>query len=239
MILYIVTERKYHINNEDRKFDPIDTIEDYNFYQRYLDVFDEVRVVARCPGEREVQVLPSKHQRLSCVCIPNSILYILFNFYIFRGFADGVLLVRYPGLLSWLVLLFNIDRLKTINMEIVSNPVEELEADFPLFARFSWILCIIVRFFIQKTNLKSFVTEKDIQTSIGVDCGTDNYSSLELDENFTQIGASRIQKKEFVVGERLIFIGQLDKNFKRLDRALKVLALLPNAELTVVGSGKV
>lgn len=238
MRLYVVTERKYTISDISRMFEPTDTIEDYDFYERYLEVFDEVVVVARCFGVSKPEMLPSRNPRLHCLCLPSSPLKIVLTLYLFRKLQDGVLLIRFPGLLSWLVLIANVGKLGQVNLEVVTDPLEELLADFPRLEILRSVLRAIVRAFLMKTGCKAFVTKNAIQDTLGLEHGEFNYSSVIIPKEFIDIDNTHVRKTHSSNRNKLLFVGQLDKNFKRLDRALEALNYLPHVELTVVGDGR-
>ncbi len=252
--LYVSVERRYKFYAGNFY---VQGIEDVTFFERYLDVFSRVFVVARVS---KVYEQPEghklfNHEKITIkpifttgTGIANIITILKINRTIKKNKAKIIL--RTPGVLSYLLSLCFILTNTKFSLEVVTNPLQEannLTNNKLLKYLIVNVFQTIFRMQISKCKYASFVTKYEIQQQFLTLSERQSlkynscYSSILLadddiisDEKFTYRISRFKQEKEF----HMLFIGVLDKPFKGLDVFLKIIAALPdNYFATVIGDG--
>ncbi|WP_319077456.1 glycosyltransferase [Enterobacter cloacae] len=253
-ILYVSVERRYKYHNGNYY---VQGIEDAAFFARYLDIFTEIYVIARVEKVKEqpkgFKLFRNNHVHIEPIFTTgtgiNNITKILqINNKIKKSNASVIL--RTPGILSYLLslyfVLFNIQ----FSLEVVTNPLQEaknLTANKILKKIFVIFFLSIFKMQLKKCQYASFVTKNEIQRiflsqkEYQSDRYNSYYSSILLNEGDSiskenlNARISRLNKAEEF---HMLFIGVLDRPFKGLDIFLKIVSTLPgNYYATVIGDG--
>lgn len=252
--LYVSVERRYKLFAGKYY---VQGIENLNFFERYLDCFDSVKVIARV---EEVEFLPENHELfehdnikiqpiltsgtgLSSLSGINRIASLI-------AASNSFVILRTPGILAYLLTLVFIVRSIKFSIEVVTNPVQEtnhLTNNVLLKTVFRIIFINIFKFQLRKAQFASFVTMFEIQQiflSNKQICSArfdSNYSSVSLTHEIyadEELLNARINRNSENNNKTLLFMGVLDRDFKGLDVFLKLMAELPKTyNAIVVGDG--
>ncbi|MFJ5980078.1 glycosyltransferase family 4 protein [Enterobacter cancerogenus] len=252
--LYVSVERRYKFYDGNYY---VQGIEDVIFFERYLDVFSEIFVIARVSKvlEKPEGYKLFKHNEIKIVPIfttgtglINIIKILKINIAIKKSKANVVL--RTPGILSYLLSLYFVLTRTDFSLEVVTDPLQEahnLTNNKLLKFIFVNTFLAIFRMQLSKCKFASFVTKNEIQQKFLNSSERQRmkfdsyYSSILLtgddiigDDEFACRIARFNNKKEYHV----LFIGVLDRPFKGLDIFLKIIKALPgNYTATVIGDG--
>lgn len=252
--LYVSVERRYKLFAGKYY---VQGIENLNFFARYLDCFDSVKVIARV---EEVEFLPENHELfehdnikiqpiltsgtgLSSLSGINRIASLI-------AVSNSFVILRTPGILAYLLSLVFIVRSIKFSIEVVTNPVQEtnhLTNNVLLKTVFRIIFINIFKLQLRKAQFASFVTMFEIQQiflSNKQICSArfdSNYSSVSLTHEIyadEELLNARINRNSENNNKTLLFMGVLDRDFKGLDVFLKLMAELPKTyNAIVVGDG--
>lgn len=252
--LYVSVERRYKLFAGKYY---VQGIENLNFFERYLDCFDSVKVIARV---EEVEFLPENHELfehdnikiqpiltsgtgLSSLSGINRIASLI-------AASNSFVILRTPGILAYLLTLVFIVRSIKFSIEVVTNPVQEtnhLTNNVLLKTVFRIIFINIFKLQLRKAQFASFVTMFEIQQiflSNKQICSArfdSNYSSVSLTHEIyadEELLNARINRNSENNNKTLLFMGVLDRDFKGLDVFLKLMAELPKTyNAIVVGDG--
>ena len=231
-----------------------DSIYGNEFWQRYLDVFDEVYIVARVKkvdksqeawksvGNSKIKFLP-----LSYYIGPVQMIKKLFDLNReLSKIADlpYYFILRVPSFIGILLYRKLLKRNKRFALEVVGDPDDVFQAD-TLKAKnvdfYRWLFVQKLKMQCKSASFVSYVTSHALQKKYPVHANTITtyYSSIELPDYFyTKPFRDFAQKKSF----KLLFIGSLAQPYKGFDVLLNALAdpILDKEalELTILGDGK-
>ncbi len=250
MELLVTVERRYIEYNKDFY---VKGIEDTCFFERYLDDFDKVTVLARVS---KLKSLPEGFKLIRSDKIAIKPIYtngygifdFLYFYKVIKQFRQGAIIIRTPGILAYAFSMYCFFIKKKFSLEVVTNPREEAvnTTNSKVVNKILYVIFPkIFKFQLNSCRFASFVTKKAIQQQfLGYeDCLTEkfnsSYSSINLNSSFYN---NNIQKKMkfYPTKEKitLLFVGVLDRNFKGLDIFLKIVSLLPERyNGIVVGDG--
>ncbi len=231
-----------------------DSMYDNEFWKRYLDVFNEVYIVARIKnvktsqntwknvGNNKIKFLP-----LTYYLGPIQMIKKIFNLnHELNKVADLPyhFILRVPSFIGILLYKKLVKKNKKFALEVVGDPDDVFRADtlkvkFVDFYR--WLFVRELKMQCSLASAVSYVTAHTLQKKYPVadNIFTTNYSSIELPDYF-YIEPSRdfSQKTSF----KLLFIGSLAQKYKGLDVLLEALAHpilnTDKLELTILGDGK-
>lgn len=252
--LYVSVERRYKFFAGKYY---VQGIEDGGFFSRYLDVFDKVNVIARV---EKVYSPPIGHKIFAYDAIDIipifttgtgtvNIIRIVNIIREIKGSSSHVIL-RTPGVLSYLLSIYLMLSKNKFSLEVVTNPLQEarnLTQSNVLKNIFSLIFLFIFRKQLRLCQFASFVTKQEIQREfISLDDlhaykYNSSYSSVVLNgDDFAspKLINDRILRVCSSKKIHLLFIGVLDRPFKGLDVFINLLSKLPdNYYGTVIGDG--
>lgn len=252
--VYVSVERRYKLY-EGKYY--VQGIENVSFFERYLQCFDKVNVIART---EKVEVKPENHE-----IFEHDLIRIQPIFTTGTGLASyaqliktvnvaeksrSLIIIRTPGVLAYLLsIILTIKKMK-FSLEVVTNPRQEaknLSANKIVRTILSFIFIEIFKLQLRKANFVSFVTRFEIQDEFLTKAQSllprynSSYSSVVLHEQSyaaNEVILNRISRNANEKIKRLLFIGVLDRDFKGLDVFLNMLAALPeNYVATVIGDG--
>ncbi|EOT4639721.1 glycosyltransferase [Escherichia coli] len=254
-ILYVSVERRYKLFN-GRFF--VQGIENVIFFERYLQCFDAVKVIARV---EIVNSLPENHELFEHKAISIEPIFTvgtgltsitrIYKLITSINKKDKVFIIlRTPGVLAYLLSLLCIARNIKFSIEVVTNPIQEAEhlSKNPIIRLlFRLVFLAVFKLQLRFTQYASFVTEHEIQNKflsgnkkLNVRFNS-SYSSVVLqDDNFAdeKIINARINRNKKNKNIRLLFIGVLDRDFKGLDVFLNLISVLPEKyTATIIGDG--
>lgn len=230
-----------------------DSIYDNEFWQRYLDIFDEVYIVARVKkvdksqqtwksvGNSKIKFLP-----LTYYVGPIQIIKKVFDLNRELTKISDLpyhFILRVPSFIGILLYRKLLKRDKKFGLEVVGDPddvfqVDTLKVKFVDFYR--WLFVRELRMQCSSASAVSYVTANTLQKKYPAnkDVFTTNYSSIELPDYFYSEPFRDFSQQKLL---ELLFIGSLAQKYKGLDILLKALAhsILNTADLklTIVGDG--
>lgn len=252
--LYVSVERRYKLYSGEYY---VQGVEDAIFFERYLNCFRKVNVIARVEvvNEKPIGFKSFTHSNIKIVPIITTGTGILNAFSIVNLIKkikknNAVLILRTPGVLSYLLSLYSIIFKLNFSLEVVTNPLQEASnltknkiLNFVYIKTFTFIFKLQLSY----CNYASFVTKNEIQNNFLTseerlsDKFNNYYSSIILDDEdiiCREDFDSRILRYVNNDKKHLIFIGVLDRSFKGLDIFIKVIASLPEKyHATVIGGG--
>lgn len=254
-IAVVTIERRY------KYFDGefyVQGIEDDDFFCRYLDTFDFVKIIARVetvtsPPENYKKFNNKKISFLPIFTTGTGVMEFasIWRILTLLESREHYLIIRTPGILAYLVSLICILRNKSFSLEVVTNPEQEARhstnnklINYALFIIFGFIFRMQLYF----SNFVSFVTEHEIQDQYLKDNKklsekfNSSYSSITLPkELYATIESLEERSRRYDQCDDdivLLFMGVLDRNFKGLDVFLKTIEKLPvNYKGIIVGDG--
>ena len=189
--LYVSVERRYKLFAGKYY---VQGIENLNFFARYLDCFDSVKVIARV---EEVEFLPENHELfehdnikiqpiltsgtgLSSLSGINRIASLI-------AVSNSFVILRTPGILAYLLSLVFIVRSIKFSIEVVTNPVQEtnhLTNNVLLKTVFRIIFINIFKLQLRKAQFASFVTMFEIQQ---IFLSNKQICSARFDSNYSSV----------------------------------------------------
>lgn len=253
-VLYVSVERRYKLY-KGQYF--LQGIENCAFFERYLQCFETVKVIARV---EKVSIRPQNHELfehtdihiepifttgtgVSSLSRVNELTKLISH-------QKASVIIRTPGILAYLLSLFFIFKKIKFSLEVVTNPLQEavhLTKNPVLKFVFGLVFINIFKLQLKYTQLASFVTKFEIQNQflsekfLGSPRYNSSYSSVVLhNESFANesIINTRIIRNKDNQHINLLFIGVLDRDFKGLDVFLNLISLLPaEYNATVLGDG--
>jgi glycosyltransferase involved in cell wall biosynthesis len=227
----------------------------YNFFKRYLDVFDEILIVTRT---LDVKAPPVGIERADGPCISilpvplysnkYNLVYNLVKFYpeirsIIRRAIPScqAYFVRIPSIIASITWR-EVRRLGLpFGVVMVGNPVADIKVN-------KNPLKLLMRYFCRRHHqaicleacATAYVTKNSLQKFFPPRKGTftTNYSNIDLPGSFYAAEARKFTKP----ATKLVFVGTLEINYKGQDYLLEAMKILKNRgfnlHLTMVGSGK-
>ncbi|HFU4402986.1 TPA: glycosyl hydrolase family 1, partial [Escherichia coli] len=170
-ILYVSVERRYKLFN-GRFF--VQGIENVIFFERYLQCFDAVKVIARV---EIVNSLPENHELFEHKAISIEPIFTvgtgltsitrIYKLITSINKKDKVFIIlRTPGVLAYLLSLLCIARNIKFSIEVVTNPIQEAEhlSKNPIIRLlFRLVFLAVFKLQLRFTQYASFVTEHEIQ----------------------------------------------------------------------------
>lgn len=254
---------------EDRFFKSPDgnvysnTITDYNFWKRYLQVFDEVVVLARvCKSKQQDSVgVQSNGPNVRFIEVPYFVgpFGFLRNYFQVQKVVSGAVdeadafVLRIPGTLGSLLYSNLIKAKKPYGVEVVGDPWDSLAPGS---------VKSILRPFIRKKAYKnmvlqcrnasvaSYVTESSLQKRYPPGCWSTHYSSISLpeealiNESLLKERSHRIVKKSEAIDKqawRICHVGMMEHLYKAPDVLIDAVANCIkrglNIELVLIGDG--
>ena len=231
--------------------------EDIDFWQRYLQVFDEILVVGRVSNvEHESENAKiSSGNSVTFAELPDfdGISGLVLNVIKLIGIissktsASQHVLLRVPGLLSYLTFLILYFKRRTWSLEVVADPKEEASNANSLISKlFSSRLAALTRYMCKKAKSVSYVTREVLQNRYPSG-QSDNYSYSSLN---ISIDPKQFDERQDLIDEqpdelitpKLVLVGRMSKPFKGIDTALKMLAYAKEQRrilsLNLVGGGQ-
>ncbi len=254
--IQITTEARFIRSEDGRVW--TDGAESYQFLQRYLNTYSQIRVFARV---RRGDVASEKFKRVDAegvevVSIPDGrglsgVVKLLVRVALRRSPFDvdnlskGPIILRVPGAVSLAMWFSCSGRGQPYGVELVTDP----EETFSSRAMGVWWASplrksakSVVQRILAGATAAAYVTDSALQKKYPVLEGPmHSYSSVEIPAEFLARGRERISSKALDNSKRMIFVGRLDRPFKGLDVLLRampgVLLACPEATLAVVGDG--
>lgn len=255
--VYIATEQRFMKYNDTMY---AQTIAGESFWQRYLDVFSRVYVVARVQSVTRLPeaVVPVEGDRIHVVPMPSYIGPIaavrkMPSLWLGMGFVaqkNAAFILRVPGILGT-ILFHQLQKRKwPYAVEVVGDPHDSLS---PRAIRKIWshlarpILVGELRQQCWNATAAAYVTREALQRNYPVNKGFSTYYSDPSDD-FINLAVSCQQQWQQVKpprekhNPRLIFIGSLSQRYKGLHILLKALRQCRTRNLTfeleILGDGK-
>ena len=223
------------------------------FWQRYLDVFSEVEIVAR---SLQVQVVESGWKRVDCkriklVSIPHYIgpINMLTNIVGIRRVLKEVsqknasYILRVPGMVGTLLFKELKSSSKVYAVEVVGDPIDvfsKKSSKHPLRAFFKWYFTKELKAQAFSAIAAAYVTKSTLQKRYPPKASafSSYYSSIQLPEYFFEFPI----KKELSKVKKLLFVGSLAQRYKGLHVLLDALVLYKNEGgefiLNIIGDGR-
>lgn len=244
--LIVTVERRYIEYNNNYY---VKGVEDNTFFNRYLDDFNKVYILARVSIATSepmgYKLVNSEKIKFLPIYSSSYGIFKLRTFYNVIKFARNInckIIIRTPGLLAYFFSLYCFILNYNFSLEIVTDPYEEAinSTQNSILNKFlGFLFPLIFKFQIKYCNLASFVTKYSIQkkyisNKIDKEKIKYSYSSINLPDSFYQSRKHPIIKDNIC----LLFMGVLDRNFKGLDIFLNILNKLPSIYTAkVVGDG--
>jgi len=227
----------------------------YSFWQRYLSVFDGVRIVARI---QRIQQLDREHQRVD----GENISYMPLPYYLgprqYLMKAGSIqmavqqairtseaIIFRAPSPLPTSAMPLLEQRLQPYGVEVVGNPYDVFApgaVKHPLRAFFRWWFTRQLQKTCIGASAVAYVTERTLQERFKPSFGafTTHYSSVELsDEAFVTTQRQWVEPTRPV---KLVTVGSLEQRYKGTDILLRAVQICLNQHITlslsVIGDGK-
>ena len=231
-----------------------DTIGDYQFWYRYLEVFSEVYIVARI---QQTQALPkgairADGTRVRFVALPDYIGLIGGMIKLpallvrTRQIAQSqrVFILRAPGVITTLIYLWLMFRRWPFSLEVVGDPFDSLD---PKILRRPWargVRLLVVRALKRQCQAAAcvcYVTREYLQNRYPPGQGYATYCS-DVELSAQAFSAAAVYRVVAVHDRaRLIFVGSLSQPYKGLGILLKALKLCVDRsimlDVTVLGDG--
>ena len=232
---------------------------DYAFWQRYLDVFDQVKVIARVKQVEDIPAgyLRSDGPKVRFIRVPYYLgpkEFILKSPRIVRTIwrnidKESAQLLRVPGALGsilWSILTFkNLFRRRKIPyaLEVVGDPHDVFSpgsVKHPMRPLFRLLFKLMLKLQTRNAVAASYVTSEVLQKRYPCRGRTFFYSSINIkDEDYS------VRSKQFlrqVRAFKIVFVGTLEQLYKGPDVLLKALKSCSDRaysiRLTVIGDGK-
>ena len=256
LAVYVTTEQKF-ILHKGRFY--AEAIGGQEFWQRYLDVFKSVKIVARVKPVENLRdnVLYVEGEGIEVIPIP----------YFYSGWCrlfmlpallmhtrkatvqDSAFILRVPGLVGTFVSIWLCLRRWPYAVELVGDPYDSLSSQalgkwWGDLLRIPFVYAL--RRQCQQAVAAAYVTRETLQKRYPPDGRfTTHYSSITLNPDLLAFGAKRFRGRQYgrvnSNHHRLIFVGSLSQRYKGLHVLLEALHLCQTAgwdlELMVLGDG--
>lgn len=239
MKILVATDAHIYETPDGRHWTP--AIYGYSFWKRYLNVFDQVRVVARMKKVEKIEgkALPVDGPGVDIFPItfyqgPKELLKVYGKIHReLSHVADGcdVALFRMPSQTAQMVYSHVKNKMPTAG-EIVYDPTDDLKRkDVSLFVRvLSWVISNNLKRFCREVNGVSYVTQKSIQKNYPSRARLDGesksyfetyYSTITLKDDAFTGTRNYIGKKQFTIGFSSVSMNSNRKGEPVLIRAIK------------------
>ncbi len=247
--LVIATEKRFYLNQE-KKFVDLDNTRSYQFWTRYLNVFDKVVIVARINKTalisktanvegKNIEVLPlTDYQGALQAILTNHIVKKEIIGYVDK-LQNTYILLRLPGNIGNLLANYCLRKKLNYAVEVVGDPYEVFSTQKNILLK--------AYAFIQRKKLKkivcnatsaAYVTENYLQSIYPLPNGfKTNYSSIQLNNIFLNQEKTFKEPKLSIIG-----VGSLEFPYKGVPVLLKGLKLLKDSGIEYrmiwLGSGR-
>lgn len=248
--LLIATEKRFYLNHHNEIVD-LDNTRSYDFWSRYLDVFDKVFVIARINKRtlitKTAAIVEGKNIKVFSLTDYQGARKALFKSHIVKKeiisyvekFRHPYILLRLPGNIGNLLANYCLNKKMRYAVEVVGDPYEVFSTQKNILLKAYAIL--------QRNKLKkivrnatsaAYVTEHYLQNIYPLPNGfKTNYSSIQLNRIFLN------QEKTFSNPNlSIIGVGSLEFPYKGVSVLLKGLKLLTDSgieyRMTWLGRGK-
>ncbi|WP_436514894.1 glycosyltransferase [Ekhidna sp. To15] len=213
--------------------------EDIDFWQRYLKVFDEILVIGRvsCTTSKppKSKISSGLGVRFLELTEFDGISGLIFNsINLIKVISENVsgspyVLLRVPGLLSYLTFLILFFKRKKWTMEVVADPQEEASnADNWLARLFASVIVTMTRYMCKRASSVSYVTREVLQRRYPSNSSQNYfYSSLNITidpKHFKNRKELIESQPDILTSPKLVLVGRMSKPFKGIDTALNMLA---------------
>ncbi|MCJ8498596.1 glycosyltransferase family 4 protein [Chryseobacterium salipaludis] len=245
--LLLATEKRYFLNNDDDIVD-IDNTRSYQFWARYLQVFNHVIVIARVSAKvvdrapnvegEGVSIFPLEDfQGLKETAITYRKTYLRIQ-QLLLNLNHAAILLRLPGTIGNIVASLCIKNNLKYSVELVGDPYEVFRAkDNLLFKALAYYQKIKLRNIIRNSSGVSYVTQYYLQNVYPCAGYQTHYSSIQLNRSFLQVKQQSSNSKLLLIG-----VGSLEFRYKGVDVLLHALKMLKdeNIDFSLVwlGDGK-
>ncbi len=244
----------------------VESVESHDFWQRYLQVFDHVTIIARV---QEVAVAPEGWLQ----CTGDRVDYHAMPYYIgpyqllrrwldllraarSAARAEGAFILRVPGMMGTL-LSFALERQgKPYALEVVGDPYDAMSLRVwrnPMIFVIRWIAAGVLRHQCRHALAGvSYVTSEALQKryqpsgnairNYVIPTGIGSFDSTVDTLSPGERDGGSVRKTNTTNGAKLIFVGSLERMYKAPDVLLKAVALCHERKvplaLTLVGNGR-
>lgn len=229
---------------------------DDTFWQRYLDVFDSIDIIARVKEVNTFEDVQKGYNKVTS----KSIKFISLPYY--HGTMSGIIklpyllakislislrnrhhLLRLPGPISMIAgLCLSFLPRKFIAVELVGDPYDVFSTGIGgrLSKPLGFVFTSMTKFVIKKASAVSYVTEFTLQKRYPAssDAYTTHYSSIVLEKGILRSDNIRnnINKERF----NILLVGSMEQRYKGFDLVIKAIGLLDFKDkviLNIVGDG--
>ena len=264
MKLYVTTEQHFYTSNDDNLV-YVNGVENALFFQRYLDMFDEVIVIGRVNNNRRInesyQVVNGNSIELFEIpdfvgvggLLKNilSILKKFKNLFIKFKNDNNAIMLRTPGIIADLTWLTAILSKSPFGVEVVSDPFDMYQknavgTNFNFFVQ--RIALFNTRLQCKYASTSAYVTEYALQKRYPPgNNNTYSYTSLNLNNSvfdyFEVLKKKLKNQQEILCPVNLVFVGTLNSKYKGQDILFEAVRRLKNnkslsVKLKMVGDGR-
>lgn len=247
----VFLEERFSVDSEGRYSS---AVFDKSFWDRYLDVFERVRIVARADlvGEHIKLDASLNSDKISFHRLPSfkggvglfvSLLSLLSS--INRAIDDeDVCILRMPGAISIVAGLLLFVRRRKFSIELVGDPFEVfMTSNRNIFSRYflSYTFLFFTKFFCARSSALSYVSGAALadrypaRTDAFLSC----YSSIDLPESLVVDGRDIAEKSDG--GYVVLAVGSMEQLYKGFDTLILAFRIVidhyPNSRLLLVGDG--
>lgn len=228
---------------------------DDSYWERYLQVFSTIYVVARVKKISNVSSLPNGYKRLEnknikFIKLPyyhgllQSLIFlpVIFIFIFFNIFKSKKNILRLPGIISIFAGIFSLILNKKFAVELVGDPYDVFSSGVggKLSKLLRLIFTSMTKMLIKNAVAVSYVTERTMQKRYPADLRAFStyYSSISLDDNVFH--NRNIRKKVNKENFKILLVGSLEQMYKGFDIAILAISNLSFKDKTlihIVGDG--
>lgn len=230
-----------------------ETGSDYSFWQRYLNVFDLVEVVARI---KDVDYIQPKYSRadvekvtfISLPCYDGPYQYLSNAVRIDKIMKNVIerseaVLLRVPGQISNSIFRHIKNKSQPYGVEVVGDPFDVFSAgsiDHPLRTFFRWWFTKKMCEQCKNAVGASYVTENKLQQRYPNNSFRTSYSSIDIsDDVFVDNPKNRFRNRGIF---KIVFVGSLEQLYKGPDILIETISkcklVMPKILLKIIGDGK-
>lgn len=228
---------------------------DDSYWERYLQVFSTIYVVARVKKISNVSSLPNGYKRLEnknikFIKLPyyhgllQSLIFlpVIFIFIFFNIFKSKKNILRLPGIISIFAGIFSLILNKKFAVELVGDPYDVFSSGVggKLSKLLRLIFTSMTKMLIKNAVAVSYVTERTMQKRYPANLRAFStyYSSISLDDNVFH--NRNIRKKVNKENFKILLVGSLEQMYKGFDIAILAISNLSFKDKTlihIVGDG--
>lgn len=230
---------------------------DEDFWDRYLNVFDKVYVVARVKEVKDINSIKNSYKRVDNRAI------IFLNLPYYHGLLEAFYsipvvlfymlsivassnnnILRLPGMISIVAGLFCIFFRKSFGVELVGDPYEVFSTG--IGGRFSKILrsifTFLTKFLVRKAKGVAYVTRYTMQARYiaASNVFTTYYSSIMLPRNLI-VQRRIISKFSNDIDFNILLVGSIEQRYKGFDLVLVAISqikeIFPSIKVSIIGDG--